>query len=352
MTSKIEIYPERLKELREIAGYMPEDVAKKLRIPLNKFLRIEKDGKVTPAQLKKLAKLYRMPTAAFFSEKIPKIEIPVDYRINRDRKLTPEVFVAIRRAKYLLEQIKEISQKRSNIPEISTENPKITAKELRKYIGIEIAKNKSAREIYEYYKEKIEEKLNVLVMEYPLSDDVRGFSIYSDLSAIVLNESDDYPIKLFSLFHELAHLIRRESGICSVELEQEEKVEKFCNEFSAEFLVPEEKLMEEVKSKRLEEEKEVKKIAKKFGVSVEVIMLRLLSQRLISSERYKEFKEKFKKDKIIKKGRKDWEKTYINRCGNFAISEVSRAYKNGEITFYEAMRILDLNSKYAERILG
>lgn len=343
----VQVNPNALKRIREISGYDPEKVAKKLNIPLPKFYKIENEGKIPKTYLKKLAEIYKVPIVAFFSEKIPDLPLLVDYRINREKKLTQEVFLAIRRAKYLSEEIREISGKESTIPELKTKSPREMAEEFRKYLGLELIKGISASDILENYKEAVENRLNIIIFEYPLGEDVRAFSLYSKLAVIVLNESDEPSVKLFSLFHELAHLLRKESGICSIDFEFEEEVEKFCNKFSAEFLVPKSDLTIEIESSKLDD-KDIKRLAKKYGVSVQVIMLRLLELGKITTERYKEFKKAFQKHKKIKG--KNWERTFINRNGKLAIAEVSRAYKNGEISLYEALRILDLKVKYAEKI--
>jgi Zn-dependent peptidase ImmA (M78 family) len=56
------------------------------------------------------------------------------------------------------------------------------------------------------------------------------------------------------LFHEIFHLIKRTSGICSIEIEQrEENIETECNLLSAEFLVPLEDLKEQINFLNLRE---------------------------------------------------------------------------------------------------
>lgn len=349
MGSDIRISPEIAREIRRISGYEAKEVAKELGIDVDQFLEIEETGKFTLEQIKKLADIYMVPIVVFFSESPLELPKLVDYRLNREKKLKPEVFVAIRRARYLSEQIKDISEKRSKIPEITISSPYEMAKELRKHLKVEVGKGKTQREILDLYKDAVENELNIIVIEYPIGEDVRAFSIYSDLAIIVLNESDEPSVKLFSLFHELAHIIKKESGICSIEIENEEEVERFCNEFSAEFLVPEEDLRRYIGSVELKDE-EIRRISKKYGVSVQVIMLRLFNLGLISKERYQKFREKFD-EKKLRKGWKDWDRTYENRSGKLVISEVRKAYRDGKLSFYEAMKVLDVKLKYAEKIL-
>lgn len=355
-SSKIKVSPIILKKLRKNSGYSIEELAKKLDVTVEKIVQVE-EGKdsFTLTQIKKLTDIYKVPLAAFFSKDIPDIPSLPDYRINRERKLNPEVNIAIRRAKYLSEEIKELSGKVSKIPSFTDRSPEKIARSFRKYLEIEIPKKRKAREILEFYKEVLEDRLNILIIEYPLkADDVRAFSIFSDLAVIVLNESDEPQVKLFSLFHEVAHLLKRESGICSIDIEAEKyEVERFCDKFAAEFLVPAEDLVTELGVKEEPTDEEMRKIAKHYGVSLQVMMLRLLELGIITKERYQKFKERFDKAKLEAKkgGVRDWEMTYINRSGRLAIAEVSKAYRRGEISFYEAMRVLDLKPKYAEKII-
>ena len=83
------------------------------------------------------------------------------------------------------------------------------------------------------------------------------------------------------------------------------------------------------------------------------MMLRLLNLKYITKEQYLKFKERFDKEKLEKKrGVRDWERTFLNRVGKLAISEVSKAYRRGDISFFEAVRILDMKPKYVERFMG
>jgi Zn-dependent peptidase ImmA (M78 family)/DNA-binding XRE family transcriptional regulator len=353
---KVKVSPSLLKKLRESSGYTVEELAKKLGVSIKKIKDVE-EGKdnFTLSQLKNLANVYKIPLVAFFLEEIPEIPSLPDYRINREKKLNPEVFIAIRRAKYLSEVIKELSGKSSKIPKFPKElSPEELAKKFREYLGVGIPEFENSLEALEFYKDKLEKKLVILIIEYPLkSDDVRAFSLRSDLSVIVLNESDEPQVKLFSLFHEVGHLLISSEGICSIDVEVKQSgIEEFCNRFAAEFLAPSEILEKEIKSKKFSD-KRISKLARRYGVSTQVMMIRLLNLGYITKEQYLKFKEKFDKEKLKERKRiKDWERTFLNRVGRLAISEVSKAYRRGDISFFEAVRILDMKPKYVEKFMG
>lgn len=357
-TTKIQIEPKILRSLRESSGYSIEDIAKKIKMAPHELEKAESTQlPLTLMQIKKLADIYHRPLASFFTDKPPRIPVVPDHRINRDKRLTPEVFLAERRAYYLVSKILEISDKRSKIPNYPESlNAIELSREFRNYLNIELIKYKKPTEFLSYYKEVIERNLLVLIIEYPIkAEDVRAFSIFSDLSVIVLNEDDHPKIKLFSLFHEICHLLKKTSGICSIEMdEQNQGIESFCNLFSAEFLVPAEDIRKELSNLVIDSES-ISRLSDIYGVSKQVVMLRLLSLGYIDLPTYRKFKEGYEEKLIKGRGgfrRKNWVKIFLNRVGNLTIQEVTNAYKKGDITFYEASNILNLKPKYVEKFIG
>ncbi|MHA2620987.1 MAG: ImmA/IrrE family metallo-endopeptidase [bacterium JZ-2024 1] len=355
---EIKLHPEVLKALREQSGYSVQEIAKKLKTCVDKIESVE-EGKAsfTLSQIKRLAEIYKRPLAAFFSSSIltslPQI---LDFRINREKRLTHDVYLAKRRAQYLSEKIKELSERRTQIPTFPEElNAKELAREFRKTLNIELIKHRKSDDILAQYKKVLENALTILVIEYPLkADDVRAFSIYSELSSVVLNEDDKPSIKLFSLFHEICHLIRKTGGICSLGLEQlGQDEERYCNSFAAEFLVPSEDLRTEVEKYDPVDEEAINQLTELYGVSKQVMMIRLSQNGYIEERMYEEFKRKMEESvKQGKKlGRKNWDKVFFNRVGNLSLQEIRNAYNKQIISFYEATSILGLKTRYAEKFI-
>ncbi len=357
---EIKVNPKVLQSLRETSGYTIDEVAKKLKTTENKIKETEEGlNFFTLTQIKKLADIYHRPLAVFFTDTLPAMPTVPDYRINRDKRLTSDVYISERRAYYLAKKLSEITEIKSQIPTFSeTLKPEELVSQFKKYLGIDLLKSVKPSELLDYYKQILEEKLLISIIELPLkADDVRGFSIFSDVSIIVLNENDNPSVKLFSLFHEIFHLIKRTSGICSIEIEQrEENIETECNLLSAEFLVPLEDLKEEYKKlSRLDENARISEISKIYGVSKQVIILRLLWSGYITNEKYNQFKKegveklKGKKEKMF--GRRNWNKVFHNRVGNLVIKEIKKSYLSGEISYSDVFDVFNMKTKYIEKFI-
>jgi Zn-dependent peptidase ImmA (M78 family) len=100
------------------------------------------------------------------------------------------------------------------------------------------------------------------------------------------------------------------------------------------------------------DENTVSELSKIYGVSKQVIMLRLLWLGYIPKERYEYFrKEAEKKIKGKPFGRRDWDKVFQNRVGNLVVRETTNAYRNGKISYSEVMDILNLKAKYTEKFI-
>jgi Zn-dependent peptidase ImmA (M78 family) len=361
--SKINLNPSVIKAFIESSGFSIEEVAQKSKI--QKEL-LEK-GEITIPQLKRLSEVLKRPLVAFFSDKVPELPRTIDYRLNRGKAISPQVFLAQRRLLYLLHKLKEMGVKNSIIPTFrSIKSPFELAKLFRNYLKIETIKNEKPRVALDKYKQVLEDKLKILIIEYPLRplrekglDDVRAFSVvYYGLAGIVLNEYDFPTVKLFSLFHEVCHILRRSSGICSMEYETEQKYkeESFCNKFAAEFLVPYDDIKNELeKLKGYDSDEHISEVvdsfSKIYAVSKQVILLRLLHLGILTDKKFSILIKKFKEEKLRKHGSANWKEKIRNRIGGLVLEVVRQAFEKNKLSFHEVIEIFDVKTKYAESFL-
>ena len=107
-----------------------------------------------------------------------------------------------------------------------------------------------------------------------------GFSLYDDVFPIIyVNNSASKTRQIFTLIHELGHLLFHTSGIDTLDNhfiedlpEQQKKVEMLCNRFAAEFLLPQ-KVFNEAVSGHPPTEQTAELLAGRFHVSREFIFL-------------------------------------------------------------------------------
>ncbi len=120
-----------------------------------------------------------------------------------------------------------------------------------------------------------------------------GFSLYDEVFPIIyVNNSAAKTRQIFTLFHELAHLLFHTSGIDPLEDEYVEhlpdrpkQIEVLCNRFAAQFLMPE-KAFETAFAGQPASESTAEMLAARFHVSREFIFRKFLDRGLITQSDY------------------------------------------------------------------
>ena len=259
-------------------------------------------------QLRNVSKKYKVPTAFFFMKNPPKYElIPtlVNYRkLDRDS-------IYENNSPYLIDNIHSSENRRSifielsedmdeGIPSFERFEGKTSKHNLSSFIREKLdvsldtqkswlkkdnRKDKGHYNFLNNWKEVITEKMGVLIFETYDVDigEMRGLCIYHDVVPIILlNGKDSVNGRIFSLFHELTHLLLGESAICGDDLERD--IEVFCNAVSGEFLVPENDLIENLNNMHANDL--LKDISDLYGVSEHVVLRRLLDLNKITKKDY------------------------------------------------------------------
>lgn len=361
--AKYQINPEVLFFMRKSSGMSEDEIAKKLKLPKSKYLSIENgDEKISQNHLINLADIYKRPLIAFYSvDTTQTTELPHDYRLNRDKKISSEVFLAKRKALYLAEELRAITGRKTTLPQIITNvSPIELANKLRTLLEIDYNFLKELIERKEetalgYYKSLIEEKFFIPVLEHPLkSTGVRAFSVFSDVSVMVLNESDSNEVRLFSLFHEFCHLLKRQDGICTVDIEKDKNnqpEEKYCDEFAAFILMPEQQLRDAIKEFPITSLKQLTDISKVFGVSKLVTIIQMKTLGIINPSQFKLLKAKLEAVPKNSFGRRNWERTYIKRTSRLVLNYLIDSYKKGDLTYTSLSTITGIKDKYLQKFI-
>lgn len=303
-TTKIEVNPNVLQWARTEAGYEPAEIADKLGIKPSRYENWESNGKEIPLGiLKRIANYYKRQLAVFMlPEAPPKLQKPKDFRnlALSQAGLSPETLLAMRRAQRYLEIAREITGENywHEQYEWITETESIVKKDntvvndellgwLRAKLKIDIESQTKFRDYkaaFKQWRNSIETELGIFIFHFPMPDkELDGFCYAGKAPpyAIVINSKSRDPRKIFTLFHEFAHILKHQSGICLPDLSSEEQdIEFECNDFSGKFLIPDSHVYP---ADNLEE---LTTLGRTFKVSREVYLRRNLERNFISRNQF------------------------------------------------------------------
>lgn len=372
------INPDILLWARESAGFRVEDAAKKAQLKSDKLIACEHgEQRLTISQLRKLSNVYKRPLAFFYLPKPPKLEIDSNIqdfrRLNKEEEsFSPELRIEIRKTKYRREvAIEMFNELEIEIPKFNLKtsldsNVIETGNYIRDFLEITKKRQEELKNDYEalnYWREAIEVR-GVLVFQATLSiNEMRGLSIAEfPLPIILVNRERVVKARIFTIIHELVHIMLRSVGVC--DLETQSKIEVFCNAVAGEVLVPTEWLnkTEIYNQNRREEDwnkEAIWKLADYFSVSREVILRRLLTNQKISQSFYQNKRHQWLKDYEKSKEIEDGKKSggfapphtdAISKVGKNFTRLVVNSYHQNKIGLSEVSDYLGVKAKHLPKI--
>ncbi|PAU95213.1 hypothetical protein CK503_03165 [Aliifodinibius salipaludis] len=305
-TARVNINPETISFARERAGYPIGRIAEKMRVKEEQWAQWEQgEKKPTTNQLIKLAKYLDRTPAFFYLEDLPDEEQPLsEFRTINNQLLleaSPKLIKAIREAKrnreIILELYKNQGKKLEKIPSINPDDSDILslAKEIRSWLDVPLDDQKrwsGSSTALTRWKEVLENK-DIYVVQYPYVEvsESRGFALAESVLPIIgINSKDSSNARIFTLIHELIHVLLRDSVMINDELTEyfpngQRNIEQFCNRLAAEILVPSNDLRQAFDAET-EPVKEIKGLSRTYGVSTYVVLIRLKTEKLISKQVY------------------------------------------------------------------
>lgn len=322
-------------------------------------------GKKYPTyiQLEELSyKVYKIPIAVFFFPDIPK---NIRKEEKNFRTLNNEIYSEI--PTNVIEMINNARVMQLNLKEIETRNVIRFTKlglnifdnelneKIRDILGIDIEIQKKAKgnnDAFEMWRSSLYNN-GIYVFKNAFKEaNFSGFSLYDDeYPVIYINNSMSFTRQIFTLFHELYHIILKTNGIDKVEddyidkLEEEKrKIETMCNKFAGNFLVPDKIIQSEFEDQEINE-KMVLKIANKYHVSREVIYRRLLDMKKISEKYYENIHKELNNEAYRppqNNGGGNYYNTKKSYLGNEYIEDVCESYYKGNIDIYKVSDFLDV----------
>lgn len=374
------VKPELLKWARKSSGLSLDVVYKKSKVKKEKLEEWER-GESAPsiAQLRKLANIYKRPIAIFYLSKIPKeFDALYDFRLlwGEEKKLiSPSLRYEIRLAQYRRENILNLYKLNNElIPKIELsvklyEDEDLLAEKIRNFIKIKIEDQFNWKNEYEAFNSWRNALFDSGILVFQAAkiymQEMRGFSIYNSiLPIIVVNNKDVIRGRIFSMIHELVHILLKKGGLCNLReaksyASNNQRFEIFCNRVAGAVLVPKNVLLQEdivIKKKTLSEweDSEILYLSNKFKVSREAILRRLLIERKITNQFYEVKREQYiaqyKKRQLGKESHPQHHIIELSKTGHFYARFVLSSYYQDKITASELSDYLGVKLKHLPKI--
>jgi len=259
------IQPSLLKWARESANMTTADVADSLKKPVA-LVDAWESGSDAPtySQLETLAyDLYKRPLAMFFLPSPPNEPSPkAEFRSLPERdlaELNREPVLLLRKARAFQLALEELFDGRSPAQAPLWRDITLTpgrpipplASRIRVELGLPfesqlLANYGSDDEALKKWRHAIEARGIFVFKQTFKQSDISGFCLrHAEFPVIMINNSTTKTRQIFSLLHELAHILADRSGISSFDeskidrlTPRERAIEVYCNAVAAEILVP------------------------------------------------------------------------------------------------------------------
>ena len=306
------INPDLLTWARERAGLSLSDVAHYMHKGADDVAAWETgDAWPTYRQLEKLAEgLYHRPVALFFLPEPPEeLAAQQEFRTLPDFDITglgADARFALRLGRSYQASLRELtgglnpSDRRlwRDLRLERSSDVMSAARQLRSYLGVTLEQQRSWRttaEAMAAWRGCVEDA-GVFVFKRSFKQrDVSGFCLTDDeFPIIMVNNSTPFSRQIFTLFHEVAHLLYGLNSITTADGRfvdrmsgSRQSTEVACNQLAAELLVPRDAFPWE-RIDRDDPVASVSAVARTFNVSREVILRRILDRGWIDPVSYRD----------------------------------------------------------------
>lgn len=308
---QIPVNPAIITWARSRAGFSIEEAAG--RAAFKKIAEWEDPGTQTyPTymQLEAMAETFKVPVAVFFFPAPP--EVPA---VEQTFRTIPEAELAdlghrirllLRKAKAFQISLAQLSNGRNPAPRLITKDLRFAvntpaeemAQMVRSYLGVSLdvqTQWANDEEALKAWRSSFQD-VGIYVFKDAFKDDrFAGFCLTDPEFPIIYvnNSTRPFARQVFTLFHELAHLLFHTSGIdfrsSDVPLassREAQRMEVLCNRFAGELLVPD-KAFRSIMRGRPADFDTARAIAAHFNVSTLMIYRKFLDHRLIDAATYK-----------------------------------------------------------------
>ena len=370
------VNPKIIQWARERARYSLESVAVKFKKDVSVIEKWESgEDFPTYSQLEKLAEIYKRPLALFFFPEPPlEAEEKQEFRTLPDfeiENLAADTIYALRQAKAMQLSLQEInnginpSTKKifQDISVSSSDDLRILAEQIRNYLNVTLEEQLTWNDqetALKKWRSAVEEAGIFIFKRSFKQREISGFCLIDiEFPIIYINNSTEKSRQIFTIFHELAHILLQTNGITKSDdryinsLQGANKsIEIFCNKFAAEFLLPNHVFSEIIRETVVnvnDNDKIISKISSDYKVSREVVLRKLLDNNFISQKEYSLKVSEWYSEQVGKsqdKNKKSGGNPYANQAtylGENYLKLVFNKYYQGQ---YDIERVADyLNIK-------
>lgn len=333
MNNELVINPKLLQWAREECGYSKVEIANRLHVDQKQYAAWEDTGTgLGLKDLLALSKLCRRQIAFFFLPSIPpKTKKPTDFRNLEPvlAKLSDKTLLAMRRtARFqdFLLQLQGLEYYRNKYSWLSEYRESFNGRPnsdesfdyIRNLLGYPVDEQLTAKidseTSYRRWRNSVEHNLGIHVFQFAMPKvEAQGFS-YSDSFPYCITINNAYPAtsRTFTLFHELSHILRSQSGLCkpddTIIRREETSVEYDCNSFAGSLLVPSKEVVP------AKDKDTIFNYATKFKISSEVYLRRLFALGHVSESEFFHLLDEIRKSVLPTKPH--YSKSPINKSIN------------------------------------
>lgn len=365
------INPEILKWARVTANLTFEDVAKRVNRNPEVVMSWE-NGNSSPTyiQLETLAyKAFKRPVAIFFSNEPPQeTDFKSSFRTLPNSmidSLPARITKLIRDAKVMQLNLIDLTGGRNQSSKLiwkdlkaNVNNLDLLAVKVREYIGVPLQEQKRWKTTdiaIENWRNALESNGVSVFKDAFREDEFSGFCLFdNEFPVVYVNNSMPKTRQIFTLFHELAHILFFTSGIDIVddyyieELTQaDKKIEVFCNMFAASFLVPD-KDFDFTLNRRPFNLELISEIADEYLVSREVVLRKLLNRQMVTPNQYQQIVNQWKMEQEETRKNSAGSGNYYNNkiqyLGLNYLGLVFQKYYSNHISYDQVADFLDVKS--------
>ena len=370
---RMPITPEVVAWARERAGFGLADAKK----TFPKIAEWE-SGEAAPTyrQLEGLSDKFKVPVAVFFFPEPPNLP-PIEETFRtlgpaQFDEIPPQIRLLLRKACAFQIGLDELNQGRNPAKRLITRDLSFglndpvesIAAQARDYLGVSFEEQFKWKDDDSALKAWRKALLDVGIYVFKdafgkKQNNYSGFSLYDiEFPIIYVNNSTAKTRQIFTLFHELAHLLFHTSGVDTFQDDfinglapDKRQIEIICNRLAACILMPEDVFDQELAKRPHSESSEDKaaKLARRFNVSREAIFRRFLERGLIAEAEYERKAKEWAKQQGGG-GSGNYYYTAIAYLGREYITLAFQRYYQNRISYEQLGDYLDIKPKNLDKL--